>query len=111
MADKTEETIEAKIDRVTPIVRGTMATSTQPEDIQKVAQSILNLSHVKSLWSGFETTSEEDVELNVVLGKIRSHLDATSLVQLTQAALNLSNARSILLTGRTKTKKPGTSAS
>lgn len=99
-----------KIDKAIAVAKGTMASRTQTDDVQKVAQSILNLSHVKSLHADFETTVEEDEELDFVLGKIRSNLDATSLVQLTQAALNLMSARSILLTGKPKPKKQGASA-
>ena len=102
--------MDEKIDKAIAVTRGTMASRTAPDDIQKVAQAILNLSHVKTLWSGFETTEEEDEELVFVLGKIRASSDATSLVQITQAALNISNARNIQLTGKPKPKKTGSSA-
>jgi len=97
---------EEKIDKAIAVARGMMASRTKPDDIQKVAQSVLNLSHVKSQHALFETTEETDEELVFVLGKIRPSIDATELVQLTQAALHLTSAR-VTLTGKPKQKKTG----
>ena len=98
--------MEKKIDAAIGVAKGILLSRTSAEDFQKVAQSILNLSHARSINDG---DSSEDEELTFVLGKIRPSVDATMLVQLTQAALNLMNAKA-LLTGKMK-KKPGASAS
>lgn len=95
--------MEKSIEKAISVARSMMASRTTTEDIQKIAQSVLNLSHVKSQSLQFE---EIDNELSLVLNKIRPSLSATELVQLTQAALNITSAV-LALTGKTKPKKQG----
>lgn len=103
------EDLEENIGKAIEVLKGSIASRTQCDDVQKVAQSILNLSTAKVMCAGSESTDEMDEELAFVLKKIRPHLDATALVQLTQAVLNLTTAR-ITLTGKAKPKKQGASA-
>lgn len=101
--------MEQKIDKAIAVARSLMASRATAEDIQKVAQSVLNLSNVKLQSSILETMEEVDDELVLVLGRIRPSVSATELVQLTQAALNITNAV-IALTGKQKPKKQGAGA-
>lgn len=103
-----DEPMDEKIENAINVAKGMVASRTQPDDVQKVAQSILNLSHLK-VTNDSAPTSELDEELTFVLGRIRTHLDATSLVQLTQAALHIGNAR-VILTSKVKQKKQGAGA-
>jgi len=100
--------MEEKIDKAIAVTRGAMLSRTLPDDIQKVAQSVLNLANVKVQQALFDM-EEPDEELAFVLGRIKAHLDATALVQLTQAALCLTNSR-VTLTGKPKQKKQGAGA-
>lgn len=102
--------MEDKISKAIEVTKGSIPSKTQADDLQKVAQSILNLSTAKvscMSCAGFET-DEFDEEIDFLLTKkIRPHLDGTTLVQLTQAVLNLVTAKVTLLTGKPKPKKTG----
>lgn len=106
---ETELSIEQKTENAIATAKGIVPSRSAPEDLQKVAQSILNLAHVKAANDSLGDTKELEEELSFVLGRVRPSVDATSLVQITQAAVHLVNARAILL-GKTKPKKQGASA-
>lgn len=97
------------VDRAIEVAKAMVASRTSPDDIQKVAQSILNLSQSRAIAAECDT-DEMDEELTIVLAKVRHSLPATALVQITQAVLNLMTSKATL-TGKTKTKRQGASAS
>ena len=103
--------MEDKIDKAIGIAKQLLPTRTQKDDVQKVAQSILNLSHVRAIYVGLKNqTTEMDDELALVLGMVRTSLVANELVQLTQAALHLMHAKQLLTEGKPIPKKQGAGA-
>lgn len=76
------------IDKAIDVAEKVLLSKTTGDDLQKVAQAVLNLAHVR-------LNKPEHIEdsLRHVLSKIRSNSNPTELVQLSQAALNLTSAR------------------
>ena len=92
------------IDKAIDITEKVLLSKTTGDDLQKSAQAVLNLAHVK-------LNKPEHIEerLRHVLSKIRSNSNPTELVQLSQAALNLIGAR-VMLAEKPNTEKPGAGA-
>lgn len=108
--EKVEESIEEKIDNAIEVAKDILPSRRPADELQRIAQSILNLSHAKVINDSLGPTEELNKELSHLLGKVRSSIDGTALVQTTQAILHLVNARALLI-GKVKPKKPGASAS
>lgn len=97
--------MDEKIDKAIDTAKGIILSRTQQDDMQKVAQAILNLAHVKALHVGStKPTTEMDEELTYVLGRVRANLGASEIMQVTQAALHLMHAKQILISGKTATR-------
>lgn len=81
------------IDKAIDVAEKVLLSKTIGDDLQKSAQAVLNLAHVK-------LNKPEHIEETLlhVLSKIRSNSSPTELVQLSQAALNLTSARVSLST-------------
>lgn len=87
--NQVEEKAEVNlIDKAIETTETILLSRTSGDDLQKSAQALLNLAHVK-------LNEPEHVEksLSHVLLKIRSNSSPTELVQFSQAALNLTSAR------------------
>lgn len=107
-----ENEMEEKIDKAIEIAKGIIQSRTQKEDVQKVAQSILNLAHVRAMHASCNRVSTVlDEEMTFVLGLARTNLNGSELMQVTQAALHLAHAKQLLFTEAKTTKKQGASSS
>jgi len=106
--------LEEKIDEAIKVAKSLLPARTQKEDIQKTSQAILNLAYVKSTFNDYSSwenqTDEMDKELGQVLEIVRPGLNGTELVQVTQAALNLMNAKATLIERKSTKKKQGSNA-
>lgn len=108
IAEKLEPTMEEKIDRAIETAKGILPSRAQKDDVQKVAQSVLNLAHAKAIQFGLKSqTTEMDHEIALVLGMVRPALNPTELMQVTQAVLHLMNAKQLLTEGKPTQKKQG----
>jgi hypothetical protein len=86
--------MEEKLDNAIRTAKGIIPALTQPIDIQKASQAVLNLQTAKAMYAGFRKgTTEFDDELSFVLGKVRSNVAAHEMQQVTQAALHLMHAK------------------
>ncbi len=103
--------IRESVDKAIEVAKAILPSRPQKEEIQKVAQAILNLAHAKSVLSDIESWDDQNDELNkeieLVLGLVRPSLTGTELVQTTQAALNLINAKATLIERKSTKKKQG----
>jgi len=94
MNDKTEPTIDEKLDKALETVRNRLLALNDQSDMQKAGQAVLNLTITKSVYAGLVEPSDElDEEISFVLGKVRSNSAATDMQHATQAALNLMQAK------------------
>lgn len=105
--------MDEKIDKAIETAKGIVLVQTKTDDMQKAAQSVLNLKIAKSIYGGLTNPTEDmDEELTFVLSRVRSNLDANALVQATQAVLHLMHAKaSGEAPSRIGGKKQGTGAS
>lgn len=105
--------MDEKIDKAIEIAKGIMISRTQKDDVQKVAQSVLNLAHLRALHYRCTGAYEVlDEEMTFVLGLVRTNLNGNELMQVTQAALHLAHAKELLCTeGKRAPKKQVASAS
>lgn len=85
-----------KIEKAVEIAKSIVLSLKAYSDMQKAAQSVVNLRQSKALYAGFDKPSDDmDEELSFILGRIRSNLGATDLQQVTQAVLHLMQAKAI----------------
>ena len=86
--------MQEKIDLAIEVVKAKIHALTVHADMQKVAQSVLNLEMANSQYAQLNPADKEfDKELVFVLGRVRSNLGATEMQQVTQAALHLMTAK------------------
>jgi hypothetical protein len=107
--------MQEKIDKAIATAKAIIPSLKTFSDMQKAAQSVLNLSQTKVAYQCLvKPTAELEEEITFVLGRIRSNVGATELQQITQAALHLMQAKihgeEFVLKKEKTTRKQGGSA-
>lgn len=86
--------MDEKIAKAIETAKQIIPSLTGHDDMQHAGQAVLNLLQVKELYAAVANPTDElDKEIEFMLGKVRSNLGATALMKVTQAVLNMMQAK------------------